>query len=449
MAAASRKVVLTDRGIRALKPAPTGKRVVLWDAVMPGLAVRVTDRGTRSFVVVRRRPGARNPDWLVLGNYHPSELPLQQARKKAAEVLRGLAEGKKPVEAEAEQTRAVARRRRHTVAEATEAFIEDERTKGLRSASETESILRRQFLGQNWERDGSVKRWKDGPEPIWRATPIAEIARRDIISRLDEIKRIGGKHAARHALGAVRKFFGWCAEGERFGIEVSPCAGIRDKTLGIAGRDLQRRRVLTDAELRDVWQAAAKLGPAGAAAAGYPFGMLVQLLMLTGQRLSDLAQARWSEINLDGAVLMVPPERFKTGVAHEVMLAPMAVEILRAVPRFAGLFVFSTTAGRRPISGMSKMKDRLDATIAAGQGGEAIPPWVLHDLRRTVRTRLVSDLGVEAFIAERVIGHALPGLHAVYDQGSHRPQKRAALEQWAQHLRSIVEPMQCVERATP
>lgn len=70
--------------------------------------------------------------------------------------------------------------------------------------------------------------------------------------------------------------------------------------------------------------------------------------------------------------------------------------------------------------------------------GEPMPPWVLHDLRRTVRTRLVSDLGIEAYIAERVIGHALPGLHALYDQGSHRDQKRDALDRWADALAVIV-----------
>jgi integrase len=256
-----------------------------------------------------------------------------------------------------------------------------------------------------------------------------------VVERLDAIKRRGGKHAARHALGAVRRFLSWCAEGERFGIEVSPCAGVRDKTIGISGRDLRRQRVLGDAELRDVWHAAA--------ATGYPFGPLVQLLALTGQRLNDVASARWTDIDLDAAMLRVPPERFKTEAAHEVPLAPRAVAILRKLPRFSGSFVFTTTSGARPLSGFAKMKARLDETIAKQRkkdGREEMPNWVLHDLRRTLRTRLVGDLGTDAYIAERVIGHALPGLNAVYDQGSHRGPKRQALEAWAARLLSIVEP---------
>ena len=182
---------------------------------------------------------------------------------------------------------------------------------------------------------------------------------------------------------------------------------------------------------------------------GYPLAPLVRLLALTGQRLNDIASARWSEIDLDKEVLVVPAERYKTGSSHEVPLSPLAVKMLRALPRFKG-HVFTTTGGARPVSGLSKMKARLDRAIAKRReerGDGPMPPWVFHDLRRTVRTRLVSDLGVDAFVAERVIGHTLPGLHGVYDQGTHRPQKRDALERWATALAAIVEPTRAPDGA--
>jgi integrase len=430
-----KKVVLTDRALKALNPAPAGKRYIVWDAQQPHLGVRVTQTGARSFVVIRRRPGERHPDTHVLGSY--PALTLKAARKAAPKILSTFAEGKRPREVQAELQRAEARRRRDTFAAAVEAFIEDEQAKGLRSSRETEAILRREFLGQTWRRVGGTIKWSNGKQSAWRSRPVVEITRRDVVEVLDKIKRKGGKHAARHALGAVRKFFNWCAEGERFGVEASPCVNVRDKTIGVTGRDLKRSRVLADAELRDVWSSADALG--------YPFGKLVQLLMLTGQRLNDVASARWPEIDdLDAATptLTVPPGRYKTRTAHEVPLAPAAVEILRALPRFAkGSHVLTTTAGARPVSGLSKTKVRLDKAIAARRekaGVELMPPWVLHDLRRTVRTRLVSDVGVDAFVAERFIGHALPGLHGVYDQGSHRPQKHAAAEKWAARLLAIV-----------
>ncbi len=427
------KVTLTDLRLKALKPAPVGKRYVCWDAVQPHLGVRVTERAAKSFIVVRRRPGDHQPIYHVLGQY--PGLSLADARKQAAKVLGTIAEGVHPAEVEATAQQERERRRRNTITAAVESFIEDEKSRGLRTASDTEAVLQREFLGRKREGQGTATTWLNGREPIWRDRPAAEIERREIISRLDEIKRRSGKHAARHALSAIRKFFNWCEAGERFGIEVSPAARIRDKTLGITGRDLKRRRVLDDTELRDVWQAAKSLN--------FPIGQVVRLLALTGQRLNDIASAKWGEIDLDNATLTVPATRYKTGIAQQVPLAPQAVSILRDLPRFTGPFVFTTTAGSRPVSGFSKFKQRLDAAIAKSReknGAEPMPSFTLHDIRRSVRTRLVGDCGVEAFIAERVLGHALPGLHGVYDQGTHLAQKRDALARWERSLLSIVEP---------
>jgi integrase len=250
---------------------------------------------------------------------------------------------------------------------------------------------------------------------------------------LDGIRK-RNKYAARHALGAIRKLFNWAEDSDRFGLEESPAARIRDQTIGVIGKDLKRTRVLNDTELRDVWRAAG--------AVRYPFGPLVQLLILTGQRLNDIGRAQREEIDVAAGMLFVPPERYKTGVAHEVPLTPAAIDIVKALPKFSGEYMFTTTGGRRPIGGFSKMKAQLDRTVAEQRkkdGTKPMPPWVLHDLRRTLRTRLTSDLDVDAFTAERVLGHALPGLHGVYDQGRHRTQKRDALARWEALLLSIVE----------
>jgi integrase len=457
MVAAATKKILTDRALQALKPADEGRRYIVWDAMTPHLGVRVTDKGVKSFIVVKRRPGARDPDTIVLDKYPATK--LKDARVKALAVLGTLAAGRTPAELEAERTREEARRRKETFASAVADFIADGALASLRSGRETEAILRRDFLGHvrgEVERDGqTVEDWVAGSDPMWSKAPVAQIARRDVIARLDAIKRQRGKHAARHALGAVRKFFSWCVEGERFGVDASPCANIRDKTLGFAkdGRELKRKRVLTDEELRDVWGAAealttkarakllAKDAGADVSRVFDPVEPLVKLLLLSGQRLNDIARARWTEIDLDKATLTVPPERYKTGVAQEVPLCPRAKDMLIALPRFARGFALTTTGGARPISGFAKLKRRLDQEIAqrrVADSREPMPPWVMHDIRRTVRTRLVSDLGVEAFVAERVIGHALPGLHGVYDQGTHREAKRAALDRWADALAIIV-----------
>jgi len=445
--------------------AKSDKPYTYWDTKQVGFGVRVSPQGRKTFLACRRHGKTGKLVECAIGTY--PDMTLGDARKEAKTVLDMIEGGETPKERKEREQREEAMRRRETFSAAVEAFFRDGSLGDLRTGTETERVIRREFLGQipkrekrPVERDGKrvepwITQWQAGPDPRWSKTPVAEITRRNIIERLDEIKRRGGKHAARHALGAVRKFFNWCADGERFGVEVSPCLNIRDRTLGFSkdGRELKRRRVLTDAELYDVWAAADALtqehrdkvlkrqADADMSRLHDPITPLVKLLMLTGQRLNDVAQAKWTEIDLDKAVLTVPPERYKTGLAQEVPLSARALDILKELPRFERGYALTTTGGARPISGFGKMKSRLDEEIAKRRtkdGREPMPPWILHDLRRTVRTRLVSDLSVEAFIAERVIGHALPGLHGVYDQGSHRIQKRDALDRWSMALALIV-----------
>lgn len=146
----------------------------------------------------------------------------------------------------------------------------------MRSWAATEAVLRRDFIGQKAAKGGKLyTEWIDGQDPIWRNHAILAIRRRDVVTRLDEIKAERGKHAARHAFAAIRKFYNWCAEGDRFGVEASSCDRINaKKVLGLTKCDLRRQRVFDDAELQDVWRADQD--------AGYPFGPLVQLLILTG-----------------------------------------------------------------------------------------------------------------------------------------------------------------------
>jgi integrase len=155
---------------------------------------------------------------------------------------------------------------------------------------------------------------------------------------------------------------------------------------------------------------------------------------LTGQRRDELAGAAWGEIDLDKGLLTISAGRMKAKAGHSVPLTPAAVEMLRGLPRFArGDYVFSGMAGDRPFSGFSKAKARLDR--ATGK----IAPYTLHDLRRTVRTRL-SELGVAPFVAELVLAHKQQGVAKVYDLHRYDAEKRAALEKWEAKLLAILAP---------
>jgi integrase len=171
----------------------------------------------------------------------------------------------------------------------------------------------------------------------------------------------------------------------------------------------ERTRVLDDAELRRLWAGTEN---------GAPFSRLVRVLLLTGQRRCEVAGMQWSEVS---TVWTIPGNRSKSCQAHVVPLVPLVMAQLP--PRGAGPYVFSTTGGRRPLSGFGKPTERLrKQTCTTG--------WRLHDLRRTMRTRL-AGLRVPEQVAELVIGHGKRGLARVYDQHQYVSEMREALERWA------------------
>lgn len=406
------RVMLTDSRLRGLKPADEGKRYSLWDAQQPGLAVRVTDKGVKSFVVVRRRPGEKAPTFIVIGRY--PTLTLKEARDKAPGVLSMLARGEHPREIEQRKLVEEAKRRADAFGSVAEEFIK-RHVKGLRTARDVEYTIRRELLGQKHIEeiaDGhAVVVWiiDEARDDHWRDRPITEISRRDVVEMIERMVDRGCRHQARKLLAYVKKLFNWAIARDLYGLGISPCDRIKPRE--VVGKLERRKRVLSDEELRLVWHASLRMGERRDSVkplhTDYPFGPLTRMIMLTGQRLREWSDARRTEIQKN--LLIIPPNRMKgddaEAEAHTVPLTHSALELLASLPLFNGAYLFSTTGGERPVSGFSKAKVRLDVTVAAmraearrGKGAlpekeDWLPRWTFHDLRRTVRTRL-SALGV-------------------------------------------------------
>jgi integrase len=407
------KTLITDRTLRGLKPAPAGTRTVLWDSAVPSLCVRVTDRGAASYSVMKRVKGNAAPIRRMLGiawtvpfpASQPLPYPLSTAREDARAMLLDMSRGVDPKSKQAAKEREDATRQANSFASVAEAFIQ-KHVSGLKSGPEVETTIRRELI------------------PKWGNRPIADITRRDVAELIEGIADSGRKYAAHKLFNYASKLFAWAIARHLYGLETSPCTGVKPSEL--AGKKEPRQKVLSDSEIRALWKATEGLG--------YPAAPFVRLLLLTGQRLREVAEMQWQEVDLDKALWAIPPERMKGDTAHEVPLPPMAVEILKSLPRWTGPYIFSTTGGARPISGFSKMKLRIDAALA-----EAIPAWRFHDLRRTMRTGL-GGLPVPANVSEMCLAHAQPGLHQIYDRHSYRAEKRRAFELWAAQLKDIVEP---------
>ena len=402
----------TDRQLKALKP--RAKHYDVWDECQRGLAVRVGPKNSngkfrRTFVVVARFNG-KHPTRRRIGEY--PGISLQEAREKAGDWRKLVSKGRDPQREEDRARREEVRKNNTTFESVAEAFIATVLCH-QRKGKVVERQLRREFI------------------PAWGSRPIDSIAPLEVSDVIRAVVKRGAIHEAHNLLGVIRRLYTWAINCGAYGLEASPCDRLRPKDVIGVGKSI-RRRVLTDAELRALWSATEP------DRMNYPFAPMYRLLLVTGQRKSEVAEATWTEFDLEKKLWEIPASRMKADAKHVVPLSDMAIEIVESLPRFnKGDCLFSTTFGEKPVSGFSKAKSRLDALMRE-QLGE-LEPFVVHDIRRTMRTRL-SAAPVEDRVRELVIAHTQQGLHKIYDQHAYLDEKRQALDWWAGRLRGIVKP---------
>jgi integrase len=384
----------TDRFLKAIKPAETGKRIILHDAQIPGFGIRVTERSAEenkgSFVLVTRFPGSTNPVPRRIGDY--PAMSLAKARQIAREWREDLRQGIDPKAKEAERRREEERRRGDTFAAVFLAFADDHLST-LRTGAEVRRAVERHVVER------------------WGHRPISEIRRADV----NELVRTVRKDApigANRILAYLKTFFTWAVDQEL--IEASPAASVKRPA-----KEVKRDRVLTNSEILAVWQACGALGV---------FGRAFRFMLVTGQRRSEVGEMSWSELDRTQRLWTLSRERTKADRAHEVPLSGLAMVIIEECPPL-GDFVFST--GRaRPISGWSKAKAALDAK-------SGVTNWHLHDLRRTAATNM-ARLGVDRVVIGKVLNHAENEVTAVYDRHQYDREKQRALDLWGERLAAII-----------
>ena len=336
---------------------------------------------------------------------------LADARAKARGWLASVEKGIDPQEQERRQAEAEARERATTFGGLAEAYIVEDLANKRRARQDALEIRRH-----------IVSRWGKLPATAINAGHVIELA-----------KELKNKPATgRLILSHVKRIFGWAMHehdkmhGNRYGLTNNPAAAISPKR--IFGAKQPRQRNLDDDELRALLVACREVP--------YPIGPCVKLLLLTGCRREEIAQAQWSEIK--GDVLVVPPARFKSNCEHRVPLSRDAMALIENLPRHNGAYIFTTTDGEKAVNGWSKAKEEIDRAMTHELGHEP-QSWVLHDLRHVIRSRMAA-LRVPDNVAEMCLGHAKRGLQRVYDEHSYEPEMREAYEQWADLLRDLVTP---------
>ena len=250
----------------------------------------------------------------------------------------------------------------------------------------------------------------------WKALhglPLDGITRADVAGSLTTIAKDSGPVAANRARSTLSKFYVW-AIGEGL-CDNNPVVGTNKRD-----ENDPRERSLSDAETAAVW-----LG-----AADSDYGRILKLLLLTGCRRSEIGDLKWSELDTKARTITLPRERTKNHQQHVVPLSDAAMAILASIERRDRDYVFGRSRAGG-FCGWSKGKTDFDQAVKLKE------PWTVHDLRRTVRTGL-GQLGIQPHIAEAVLNHIPPKLIRTYDRNKYESEKRAALEQWATHLKTVV-----------
>jgi integrase len=260
--------------------------------------------------------------------------------------------------------------------------------------------------------------------PRWVKRPFLELRRMDVNKLLDEIEDGNGPSQADAVLAVVRGIMNWFASRDESYVSPIVPKMRRDKR---KPGERSRKRVLEDNEIRAVWSAA-----------DGTFGAIVKILLLTGQRRTRTVKMRWADIE-DG-VWTVPVEENRKGTVGRVALPAMALDIINEQPRIAGNEYVFPGRGNKPFNHFSQAKKELDARLPV-----SIPHWRLHDLRRTARS-LLSRADVRPDIAERLMGHAVVGVAAVYDRHEYDDHKADALGKLAALIGRIVHPIDSVVR---
>lgn len=391
------------------------KDVYLWDDRVRGFGLKITPRGSKTYLYQYRMGGRSSKVRRYTIGKHGSFTP-DHARKIAEQLAAKVAQGEDP--------------------QGTKMQVREE-SRSLAFAPYCQRFYD-EYLLHNWKSRHieGLRMLERHAIPKLRDKPLPQITKRDISDVLRPLKFTPA--AEKNNFATLRKLFNWAVnEGD---LEVSPMAGMKAP----AGSP-SRERVLTDEELKLVWDASYKLE--------YPNGPYVRSLVLTGQRLREVSKLAWSELSRDGQMWALKGVRTKNGKPHTIPLSSLMVAELDDIaverhdkkkgewPKQGPVF---TTDGTKPINSFSKLKKGIstfmDEINRKREDPLVMDHWVVHDLRRTLTTGM-QRLDVRFEVTEAIINHvgaSKSGVAGVYQRHDWKNEKAAALEAWSAHVAAVV-----------
>jgi integrase len=384
------RVKLTAAFIESVKPPERGQ-VDYWDARTPGLGLRVSQGGKKTWNLFYRN-GERRMRRMMLGTY--PILSLADARDQAAAELREVQLGNDPAEAKRDARDA------DTFADLATLYIERHAKPTKRTWARDEWLCNRELL------------------PSWRNRKATEISRKDVIALLDRIVERGVPVLANRTKGLVSKMFNFALR--RGIVEVNPAYGIGNP----GGQERQRDRVLSEDEIRRIWTALD--------GESFKVAAIFRLALLTGQRKGEVCGLRWDELDLENGWWTIAAERSKNRLSHRVPLGPQAVAVFAALKPANGAGAPDVfPGGKRGLALTNLQKPTVRIKTASGVD------FRFHDLRRTAASHM-TGVGIPRLVVSKILNHVESGITAVYDRHSYDREKWMALTKWDERLREII-----------
>ena len=400
-------VNLTARTVESLKPPPPKQQIDYWDDSLPGFGVRVSYKGTKTWVVLYRYNGrVRRHSFAKV-----AELDLADARKAARKKLNSVDDGHDPAADKA------AARNVQTFAELADEYLERHAKPLKKSWRQDERMIKQELL------------------PRWKHVRPADIRRPDVRALIESIVDRGAPIHANRMLALVRKIFNF-AIGREW-VEQNPCNQVKPM-----GKEVSRDRVLNDDEIRKVWAALDAEEP--------PIQAVFRLRLMTAQRGGEVLHMRWDDLDLKNGWWSMSAERVKNRRPHRVFLTAEAVTILTDLqawyerriaeinagrakkheePKTMSEWVFPSPRAEEPVAWIQKAAQR----IRESSGVEFRP----HDLRRTAAS-LMTGSGTPRDVVKKILNHVDRDITAVYDRYSYDAEKRKALTRWGRQLERIL-----------
>ena len=384
------RMTMTDRSIKALQGRP-GTSVDYFDARLPRFAMRITEKGNKSWIILYRHGGRLRR--MTLGPY--PAVSLADARELAKAAFHLVAAGRDPA------TEKHTNREAPTFAELAQEYMERHAKvrKRERCWREDQRLINREFL------------------PRWRHWKAQDVKRRDIQELLDETVARNAPIQANNNFALIRKMFNFAVQREI--VAISPCMGMSRPT-----RPRQGDRVLSYEEIRALWLALDACPPVVAD--------VLRLELLTAQRGGEVLTMRWEDLDLAAGWWTIPAMYAKNGRSHRVPLSPQVLAILAARRRTDTDSPWVFPSARRKSHPLTTIVNDVRALRTAL--GFFFNP---HDLRRTAASHM-TGMGIQRLTVAKLLNHVETGVTAIYDRYSYDPEKRRALVSWGSEIEKIL-----------